>query len=195
MKYSEVYSLGQTATQSTVRAAAVRTQPGLSRAALAWLVSRFRLDHTWYIEDKGKRCGARAAARRGGAGVKGEANQGDGVVGYSSAALKSGAYGWRDQPANFGVYARNATRTALGATGKVSLSRFGVAVVPKGKTHILITVPGGVIVTSKFLVTMQGSPGGGALIAYATKYGTDKIKLRFNEKTTNKSSAAWMVLD
>jgi hypothetical protein len=157
-------------------------------------------------------------APNAGNGVVGHSRMADGVVGYSEGVAKSGVYGLSaavgvggagvtGDGTLMGVHGRTATgvgvhaeslaeaATALKVTGKATFTRSGVASFPKKKTYITITVPGGLSGTPKFLVTMQGSPGDGIYVAYASKNSTTTIKVRLNKKSTKSTTVAWMVLD
>jgi hypothetical protein len=152
----------------------------------------------------------------GGVGVLAESHSGDAIVGYSEGVNKSGIWaknvatggagvtgdgavagvvGRTPAAAGYGVLAIGGAGGALKVDGKATFTRSGVASFPKKKTYITIAVPGGLSGTPKFLVTMQGSPGDGVFIAYASKNSTTTIKVRLNKKSTKSTTVAWMVLD
>jgi hypothetical protein len=152
----------------------------------------------------------------GGLGVKGEAVSGDGVVGYSSGNTKSGVYGSNmagvggigvtgdgavkgvhgRTTVGIGVHGESTSGTALLVSGKAQFSRSGVTTFPKKKNYITVTVPGGLTTgVTKIFATMQGSPGDGVWIAYASKSSAATIKIRLNKKSTKKTTVAWWVID
>jgi len=138
-------------------------------------------------------------------GVSGQSNAGDGVHGTSSGSGKSGVYGANsssgygvlgDTASGTGVMARATSGgTALRVEGRTTFTRSGNSWFPKGQSKVVIKIPGGVSANSKFLVTMQSSPGSGVFLSYVTRDGSTGMKVRLNKVSTAKASFAWMVLD
>jgi len=138
-------------------------------------------------------------------GVSGQSSGGDGVHGSSSGSGKCGVYGVNsasgcgvlgDTASGTGVMARATSGgTALKVEGRTTFTRSGNSWFPKGQSKVVIKIPGGVSANSKFLVTMQSSPGAGVFLSYVTRDGSTGMKVRLNKASTAKASFAWMVLD
>jgi hypothetical protein len=139
------------------------------------------------------------------AGVLGDTSTGHGLWGRTTAARKAGVYGYNAEStgqgvfgqstAGTGVLAMSNTGVALRATGKTAFSRSGIAYVAKGKSSVTINVSGGVTAYTRYLVTLQGSPGAGIFVAYAKTAGTGSFTVTLNKKATKKAALAWIALD
>jgi hypothetical protein len=139
------------------------------------------------------------------AGVLGRTTTGHGLSGWSTAAGKAGAYGYNANATGQGVFgqstkgigvlAQSNTGTALKVMGKTTFSRTGIAYISKGKSSVTIKVIGGVTAYTRYLVTLQGSPGAGVYVAYAKSAGTGSFTVTLNKKATRKAAVAWIALD
>jgi hypothetical protein len=148
--------------------------------------------------------GVSAAAGR--SGVYGQFNTagGWGVFGRGNNAASRGVQG--ESTAGVGTFGRTDTGTgvwaectstgkALYVNGKAGYRRSGVFTIHSGSQKPKVTVPFGVTSSSKFLVTLQGSPGSGVYFKYAKYYDPTRFRIVLNKKATKACKAAWMVLD
>ena len=125
-----------------------------------------------------------------GAGTTGEA------IGCAGFGDKTGVLGAARQSSAVGVHAVNGYGgTALRVDGPVTFKRSGLANTSIGARYKAVTVPGGLVPGSKFLVTMQGSPGSGVFITYAKYQSATTFRVYFNKACTAAAKFAWMVLD
>jgi hypothetical protein len=139
-------------------------------------------------------------------GVYGESETpgGVGVRGQTSAASCIGVYGngttgvrgTADAASGYGVIAENAKNgVGLKVIGRTNMQRSGLATIAAGQQVVVVTVPGGVSASSKYLVTPQGNPGTGVSIQYAGQYSTWTFRIVLNKPATAACKFAWMVLD
>ena len=124
------------------------------------------------------------------------ANNGATGTGCMAFGGKRGLHGGASIAAGTGVYAENIYGgVGLRVVGKTSLERSGVATTVVGYAYKTVSVPGGVTAASKFLVTMQGSPGAGVFVTYAKYLSATQFRVYFNKACTAAAKLAWMVLD
>ncbi len=126
-------------------------------------------------------------------GVFGESNQAP--AGECRASpLRQGRR--RPHYAGTGVWAEcTSTGRALYVNGKAGYRRSGVYTIAVGSQKPKITVPGGVTSSSKFLVTLQGSPGSGRYLKYAKYYDATRFRVVLNKKASKSCKVAWIVID
>ena len=119
-----------------------------------------------------------------GVGVKGFSNtDGVGVLGSSVSST-----GW-----HFG----SVTGSAIRVEGKASFSRSGKVSVPKSRSYVDITVPGGLASTAAVIATLQYPRGTTAVAAARINYpsaGKARIYLTKVASTTAATPLAWFVL-
>lgn len=165
-------------------------------------------DHAWGygVYARGGMTGVRAhsdtgiglrasSAAQGGIAIycSNEGPTGTGIVAFGG---KRGVVGGASSAAAVGVSAQNMNGgVALEVVGKTKLQRSGVATTVVGSAYKNITVSGGLTTASKFLVTMQGSPGVGVYVTYAKRISSTQFRVQFNKACTAAAKLAWMVLD
>ena len=169
------------------------------------------------VYSAGRRAGVRGESWDGGPGVDGFSAANDGIMGESTAANKSGVYAFNDNGSGFGVWGRGGNTGVVGSAatfpatgiyaenayggvglsvvGKTTLQRSGLAATAVGDRYETVSVPGGVTSASMYLVTMQGNPGAGVVVAYAKYYSATQFRVYFNKACTKATKLAWMVLD
>lgn len=133
------------------------------------------------------------------AGVEGfnEGNGGAGVAGVSSGPAGTGVIG-NGSGSGTGGYFTTDTGTALRVNGRTRFSRSGRASVPKSRSYIDITVPGGLsTTTSSVLATIQTYRSGVAVAGVRLNYpsaGKARIYLTKIASTTATTPIGWFVI-
>jgi hypothetical protein len=120
-------------------------------------------------------------------GVDGQSLSGD--------AGSAGAFGHTAATGHYGVLARHsAGGTALRVEGTASFSRSGRSAVSKGHSTRIVEVPSGIGATTMILVTLQGDPGSGVYLRYATRESSTSFKVVISRPATKSVLFAWMLL-
>jgi len=166
---------------------------------------------------KGQSAGA-SGLNTGSAGVWGDSDTNDGVVGTSlhhngvngtnGANGQSGVNGYDGSPTGgygvtgvsanaggVGVHALNPTGNALQVDGVAAFSRSGVATLSAPATAVAVTVPGGLKTTSHVLATLQTDTGAATLAVHAAvpNTSTGKITIIFTGTAPVGAKVAWFV--
>jgi hypothetical protein len=142
-----------------------------------------------------------------GIGVRGNATTGIGVQGITDSdptsrgvfGLTTSGQGVRGEAttSGIGVRAVSVTGNALDVSGRVKVSRSGIANVPANKDLVDVTVPGGIATTSMVFAVMQVKRTGVWVVAARPAWpsaGLLRIYLNKVGSTTAATPVAWFVL-
>lgn len=117
-------------------------------------------------------------------------------VGGDAVATPSnvGVFGVCDQPDGRGVLARSADGMALEAEGRVVFSTSGVATVPSGTAHVVVTPTFDVTQATKVLALPQSDPGGVVVRWVDVAPGTNTFTIRMSGNVGSDTVVAWFAL-
>jgi hypothetical protein len=83
---------------------------------------------------------------------------------------------------------------ALRVEGTLSMTRSGRATIAKGKSYVMVTVPGGLSWSASVICTLQNSAGSGVYVLYAKRASGTQFKIQLSKAASYTAYVAWMVL-